>query len=161
MFFISWIFILTYLLIFIYFFWALPNLKAPFERKIQTYEIMKQYHSDELLKDYPIYLTITNKHFIDFDPEQINIEQFNNIDTSEIYMYKKEFCFYNLNRLTVIDLRFQEKRDIIYLNFDIPEHNLTKENVPRIVLFGLSKEDIVDMITSIRTINRNFKQKSE
>ncbi|MFW9990052.1 MAG: hypothetical protein ACFFC3_15500 [Candidatus Odinarchaeota archaeon] len=122
--------------------------------RLKWYEIMKQYHSDVILKDYPAFTTITNKHLIRFDLNKGKYPFLHKVNISHIYVFRKEFCFLNLNTLTEICTDENDKKGIYEfgLYFDYPEKGLRGDDAPYHWLIDLSKEEFKEVLEILKRV---------
>ncbi|MFX1338302.1 MAG: hypothetical protein ACFFDK_06815 [Promethearchaeota archaeon] len=118
-------------------------------KRIQNYyEVMKVYRSDKVLEDYPIILTLTNKHIIRHEVNDYDYPLwYGECDISHIYEYRNEFCFYNLNELTDICKNINPKRNKYELGlyFDLNEKYMG-DDAPNVWLDNLSKKDYKEIL---------------
>ncbi|MFX1391678.1 MAG: hypothetical protein ACFE9Z_16555 [Promethearchaeota archaeon] len=105
------------------------------QRKYKRYyKLIKQYYpnNDEILKNYRLNEYITNKHLIIFDPFRFDYPNWCGGDISHIFEFRREFCFYHLEKLTDITKYVKEKKQLydIGLYFDLFEHNIVGDDAP-------------------------------
>ncbi len=123
--------------------------KRKANKRIQKYyEAMKVPRSDKILEDYPIILTLTNKHIIRHEVNRYDYPLwYGKYDISHIYEYRKEFCFYNLSELTNIckNINPKKKRYELGLYFDLNER-IYGDDAPNVWLDNLSKKDYIEIL---------------
>ena len=80
----------------------LDRFRYSFKHQLKLYELMRKYHSDDILRNYPKLEVITDKHVIRFEPNQYGYPFWLDINISDIYQYREEFNFFNISKLTNI-----------------------------------------------------------
>ncbi|MFX0072496.1 MAG: hypothetical protein ACFFAO_15535 [Candidatus Hermodarchaeota archaeon] len=110
---------------------------------------MKLYRSNKVLEDYPIILTLTNKHIIRHELNRYNYQElwYGECNVSHICGYRKEFLFYNLNELTEICKHIKPKNHDygLGLYFDLNE-KYYGDDAPNVWLERLSKKDYIEIL---------------
>ncbi|MBD3211974.1 MAG: hypothetical protein GF311_05125 [Candidatus Lokiarchaeota archaeon] len=123
-------------------------------KKLKLYEFLRQYHSDDELRNYPMLQVITKRHYIDFEQyRRKSYPKWFGRDVSHILEYKNEFCIYNLSQLTDICKNVNSKKDKyeIGLYFDLDDE-IRGDDGPHIWIENLSKEQYIKVLDVLNSV---------
>jgi len=119
-----------------------------FRENEKIYELLSEYHSDTTLRNYPKLEVITNKHLIRFEPDRWEEYPiiYGSKNISDIFEYRNEFCFLNLDKLTEISKNIhpdKEKFDL-GLYFDV-DREIRGDDAPHHWLNDLTRNDYLTL----------------
>ena len=119
------------------------RVRSNFKRDVRVYETLCNYHSNDVLRNYPSLEVITNKHFIHFQLYDETYPLWYGNDISHVYEFRNEFRFLKLERLTDIckNIKPKKNRYELGLYFDLYEYNLVGDDAPNHWLNRLTENE--------------------
>ncbi len=128
----------------------------------REYKFIKSFYpnDDEPLKNYSIIDYITNKHLIIFIPDKYNYPYiYKTVDISHIYEYRREFCFFNLDKLTEITIIVNPKKDRYQLGlyFELFKHNIIGDDAPNCWFNKLTIREFEELLEILKRVAPNAK----
>jgi hypothetical protein len=128
------------------------------KKKTEIYEQLNDYHSDMVLRSYPKLDVITNKHLIRLEPDRW--EEYPIIygtkNISDIFEYRNEFCFFNLDKLTEICKNIKPSKDKFELGlyFDVDEE-IRGDDAPHHWLNELTRQEYLELLDILSRVTPN------
>lgn len=123
--------------------------------KTEIYEALSEYHSDSVLHNYPKLEVITNKHLIRLEEDRWEEYPiiYGSKNISDIFEYRNEFCFLNLDKLTVFYKDSDPSKDRYRLGFyfDVDEE-IMGDDAPHHWLRDLTREEYFNVINIVSRI---------
>ena len=127
----------------------------------RLYKSIKDFYPDnnEILRNYKLNEYITNKHLIIFEPNRYDYPDWCGVDISHIFEYRREFCFYNLEKLTEITKYVKEKKQRydIGLYFDLFEQKIVGDDAPNHWLDKLTLSEFEKLLELLPKVAPNAK----
>ena len=131
------------------------------KKQKRRYKYVKPYYpdNDEILRNYSVMVFITNKHLITFSPNRSKYPYWFKVDISHIYEHRREFGFFNWDKLTEIIKDVKIKKDIndIGLYFDLTEYKLVGDDAPHCWINELTKEEFEELLGILIKVAPNAK----
>ena len=138
------------------------NLLSKKEKRL--YKLIKQYYpddSDEILMHYSWKDYITNKHLITLGPNRERFpDNWYGVDVSHIFKHRREFRFFNLDKLTEICTDVIEKKQRYNLGLYFEPEGLYGDDAPNHWLEKLAVSEFEELLSLLKKVAPQAKIKN-